>query len=254
MFHTLKNILPAVMLTAALTFGAAAPVAAADTALTKDAVEKIVHDYIMEHPDVILDAVNKFQQKTMEEKQKAAVDTNREYLFRDERSPVIGNPDGDVTIVEFFDYNCGYCKRVLPAVQELIESDKGVKVIFKDIPILGPTSETAAKWALAAQKSNKYFEFHTALMNHKGPITDETLTKIATDLELDPARLKKEAETTDVLLQIERNRSLFTQMGLGGTPAFIIGDEVVPGAVGLDDMKALVAKSRAKNQGDKKPK
>ena len=251
MFQTLKSVLPAVMLTAALSFAAATPVAAAAESLSKEAVEKIVHDYIMEHPDVILDAVNQYQQKTMEEKQKAAVDTNREYLFGDERSPVIGNPDGDVTIVEFFDYNCGYCKRVLPTVQDLIKADKGVKVIFKDVPILGPTSETAAKWALAAQKSNKYFEFHTALMDHKGPITDETLTKIATDLELDPSRLKKEAETTDVLLQIERNRSLFSQMGLGGTPAFIVGDEVVPGAISLDDLKKLVEKSRAQNKGGK---
>ena len=206
MFQTLKSFLPAVMLTAALSFAAVQPAAAAAEALSKEAVEKIVHDYIMEHPDVILDAVNQYQQKTMEEKQKAAVETNREYLFRDERSPVIGNPEGDVTIVEFFDYNCGYCKRVLPTVQELIKEDKGIKVIFKDIPILGPTSETAAKWALAAQKSNKYFEFHQALMSHKGPITDDTLSKIATDLELDPARLKKEAETTDVLLKIDRKR------------------------------------------------
>lgn len=255
MFQTLKSILPAVMLTAALTFGVLTPAAAAEEALTKEAVEKIVHDYIMEHPDVILDAVNQYQQRTMEEKQKAAVETNREYLFRDERSPVIGNPEGDVTIVEFFDYNCGYCKRVLPTVQELINEDKNIKVIFKDIPILGPTSETAAKWALAAQKHNKYFEFHTALMNHKGPITDDTLSKIATDLELDPARLKKDAETTDVLLQIERNRSLFTQMGLGGTPAFIIGDEVVPGAIGKDEMLKLIEKTRAQNKtgkGEKK--
>ncbi|HEX2752876.1 MAG TPA: DsbA family protein [Alphaproteobacteria bacterium] len=254
MFQTLKTFLPAAMLTAALSFAAAPPAAAAEEGMTKEAVQKIVHDYIMENPDVILDAVNKYQQRTMEEKQKAAVETNREYLFRDERSPVIGNPDGDVTIVEFFDYNCGYCKRVLPTVQDLIKEDKGLKVIFKDVPILGPSSETASKWALAAQRHNKYFEFHQALMNHKGPITDDTLAKIATDLELDPARLKKDAETTDVLLQIERNRSLFTQMGLGGTPAFIIGEEVVPGAIGKDDMKKLIEKTRAKAKGDKKDK
>jgi len=243
MFQTLKTFLPAVMLTAALTFAGAAPSAA--EGLTKEAVQKIVHDYIMEHPDVILDAVNQYQQRTMEEKQKAAVETNREFLFRDERSPVIGNPEGDVTIVEFFDYNCGYCKRVLPAVLDLIKEDKNLRVVFKDIPILGPTSETAAKWALAAQRHNKYFEFHQALMNHKGPLTDETLNKFATDLGLDPARLKKDAETTDVLLQIERNRSLFTQMGFGGTPAFIIGEEVVPGAVSKEEMKKLIDKTRA---------
>lgn len=253
MFQTLKSFLPAVMLTAALTLTAAAP-AAAEEAMTKEAVQKIVHDYIMEHPDVILEAVNQYQQRTMEEKQKAAVETNREFLFSDERSPFIGNPKGDVTIVEFFDYNCGYCKRVLPAVQELVKEDEGLKVVFKDIPILGPTSETAAKWALAAQRHNKYFEFHQALMNHKGPITDETLTKIATELELDPGRLKKDAETTDVLLQIERNRSLFTQMGFGGTPAFIIGEEIVPGAVSKEEMQKLIAKTRAAAKGEKKDK
>jgi len=255
MLQTLKTFLLAVMLTAVLSFAAVTPAVAAAESLSKEAVEKIVHDYIMEHPDVILDAVNQYQQKSIEEKQKAAVETNREYLFRDERSPVIGNPDGDVTIVEFFDYNCGYCKRVLPTVQELVKEDKGLKVIFKDIPILGPTSETAAKWALAAQKQNKYFEFHQALMNHKGPITDDALSKISTDLELDPTRLKKDAETTDVLLQIERNRSLFTQMGFGGTPAFIIGEEIVPGAVSKDDMQKLIEKARAnKPKEDKKDK
>lgn len=252
MFQTLKFQFPAIASALLLSCALAAPAVAADAPLSKEDVQKIVHQYIMDHPDVILDAVNQYQQKSMAEQQQAAVETNHEYLFKDQRSPVIGNPDGDVAIVEFFDYNCGYCKRVLPTVQELINEDKGLKVIFKDIPILGPTSETAAKWALAAQKQNKYFEFHTALMQHNGPINDDVLSKIASTLELDVNRIKKDVESTDVLLQLERNRSLFTQMGLGGTPAFIVGDEVVPGAVSKDDMKKKIAEQRAKAKAGKK--
>lgn len=252
LFQTIKTKLPAMMAALLLSCAVAAPAGAADAPLSKEDVQKIVHQYIMDNPAVILDAVNQYQQKSMAEQQQAAVETNREYLFRDQRSPVIGNPDGDVAIVEFFDYNCGYCKRVLPTLQQLIDEDKNLKVIFKDVPILGPTSEMAAKWALAAQKQNKYFEFHTALMEHNGPVNDDVLGRIAGRLELDINRLKKDVESTDVLLQLERNRSLFTQMGLGGTPAFIIGDDVVPGAVSKDDMKKKIAEQRAKAKAGKK--
>jgi len=224
---------------------------AADTALTREAVEKIVHDYIMEHPDVILTAVDQYQQKTQEERQNAALESNRDVLFNDERSPFIGNEKGDVVMIEFFDYNCGYCKKVLPSVQALVEEDKNLKVIFKDLPILGPTSEIAAKWALAAQKQQKYFPFHLAMMEHQGPINDDVLVKAAKAADLDIDRVRKDIDTTDVLLQVERNRSLASQMGLGGTPAFIINDIVVPGAISKDDMKAKIEEARSKVSGKK---
>lgn len=242
MFQTLKTFLPAVMLTAALTFAGAAPSAA--EGLTKEAVQKIVHDYIMEHPDVILDAVNQYQQRTMEEKQKAAVETNREFLFRDERSPVIGNPEGDVTIVEFFDYNCGYCKRAYPTIKEVLAQDKKIRLVFKELPILGPTSETASRFALAAHAQGKYHDFHERLMTNKVPVNEDVLIQIATDLKLDLNKLRADAEGTEVMMQIERNRALAQQMAINGTPAFVIGNRVAPGAIPKAEILKMIEETR----------
>jgi protein-disulfide isomerase len=205
-------------------------------ALSKTEIEQVIHDYIMAHPETIMESVDQFQKKAQESRFGDAVEKNKDALFKDTSSPEIGNPKGDVTVVEFFDYNCHYCKDALPELKKMLEKDKKVRVIFKDFPILGPTSETASKWALAAHKQGKYFEFHKALMENKQPISDEVLEKIAKDVGLDLDKAKKAAEGTDVLIQIEKNRSLATNMGLSGTPAFVIGTEIVPGGMRADVM------------------
>lgn len=235
----------------------AAPVQAQESttatagALSEKRVEEIVRDYIMNNADVILKSVDEYQRKGISARQNDALQQNHAELYQNERAPVAGNPKGDVTIVEFFDYNCGYCKHVLPDVKKLIETDKNLKVIFKEFPILGPTSELASKWALAAHKQDKYFAFHQRLMERKGPINEEALSDVAKAVGLDVAQAKKDAAGADIATQLEKNRSLGGQLGLAGTPAFIIGEEVVPGAVPLSDMRAKVAEARKKAAGAK---
>jgi protein-disulfide isomerase len=213
--------------------------------LTKAEVEKIIESYLLNNGDKILKSVDDYQRKSMQDKADAAIKQNAEALFGDPRTPFIGNEKGDVTVVEFFDYNCGYCKHALPEIQALIESDKNVKVILKDLPILGPSSETAAKWALAAHKQGKYFAYHTKLMQNTGKISDDLLEKFAKDLGLDVAKMKADIEGTEILLQLEKDRSLASDLGIGGTPAFLIGNHLIPGAATLDVMKQKIAEIRA---------
>jgi protein-disulfide isomerase len=222
----------------------AAPAAMADE-LTKAEVEKIIHEYIMSHPTDILDSVQQYQEKSMREKSQDAVKNNKDDLY-DTASPIAGNPKGDVTLVEFFDYNCGYCKKVTPDLDKLIEQDKNLRVMFKEFPILSPTSEMAAKWALAAHKQDKYYAFHEALMKNRTPLDEAVLEKIAKETGLDVEKLKKDAEGTDIMMQIEQNKSLAGNMDIRGTPAFVIGDEMAPGAIGLSEMKRMIEKARAK--------
>ncbi len=228
---------------------AAAVPAAATTTIEKSAIEAIIKDYIMNNPTVIMDSVDQFQKRTMREKSAGAIKTNEQYLSKDDGAPFLGNPDGDVKVIEFFDYNCGYCKKVLPELIQLTEKDKNVKIIFKDIPILGPTSETAAKWAVAAHMQKKYFPFHKNMMDHKGPINDEVLEKAAKDAGVDVEKLKKDIEGTEVLMQIEKNSALAGQLGITGTPAFVIGEDIVPGALPIEEMERLVQEARKNKTG-----
>lgn len=234
----------AAAMAATLPVRAEAPAAAAG--LDRAAIETIVREYIEANPQVILDAVDNYQKKTLRERSSEAIKNNVGYLFDDDDAPYLGDRGGDVRIVEFFDYNCGYCKKVLPELQKLTEKDKKVKIIFKDFPILGPTSETSAKWALAAHKQKKYFAFHKAMMEHRGPINDEVLAKAAKEAGMDIAKAKEDAESTDILMQLEKNRALAGQLGISGTPAFVVGDMVVPGAAPVEELEKMVADERKK--------
>lgn len=240
MFQSVKKfVIPAVMLTASI---AAMP---AQAELTRDDVNVMIKSYIMENPQLILDSVNEFQRRSQQERQTAALAANKDELFNNERSPVLGNPKGDVTIVEFFDYNCHYCKEVFATLYELTQEDKNLKVVFKDFPILGPTSETAAKWALAAQQQDKYFEFHKKLMEHKGALKNEDITAAAKDIGLDVDKARMYVDGTESLLQIERNRGLANQMAFNGTPAFVINDEAFSGVPAKEELKKKIADKRA---------
>lgn len=224
---------------------------AQEKAMTKADVEKMMHDYILENPQLILESVSNFQKKSMEERRSGAMTKHRDELQKDDGSPIAGNLNGDVTIIEFMDYNCHFCKDAFVTVDALIKADKNVRVVFKDYPILGPSSETAAKWALAAQKQKKYYEFHKALMQNKQPIDDDLLAKIAQDVGLDVEEAKKDAASGAVTMQIEKNRTLGGNIDVNGTPAFIIGDEVISGAMKLDAMQKKVSEQRGKKAGKK---
>lgn len=212
--------------------------------LSKADIEKIVHDYILDNPQVILESVNEYQKKSTQARQDNALEKNKDFLFKDNGDPEAGNPEGDVTIVEFFDYNCHFCKSAFADVQDLVKKDGKVRVVFKEFPILGPSSETAAKWALAAHKQKKYFEFHKALMGNKEPVNDTLLEKIATNVGMSVDQAKKDITGTEILLQIEKNRSLANQLGINGTPAFVIGKEIIPGGIPLEEMERKVAEQR----------
>ncbi len=246
-YASLKSLLIAALVAGASMTApalAAAPAAADKAVLDKTAIEKIVEDYIIAHPETILKSVDDYQQKTMADHQTRAVKANATALYEDDSAPFIGNPKADVVLVEFFDYNCGYCKKAFNEIKGLADGDKNLKIVFKDFPILGQTSETAAKWALAAQKQKKYIEFHTAMMNNRQQITDALLEKVAKDAGLDVAKAKVDAEGTEILIQIEKNRTLATQMGISGTPAFVIGQEIMAGVATADQLKAKIADVR----------
>ena len=147
------------------------PTNAQDSAMTEQDVQVIVKEYLLNNPEVVVEAIQAFQNKEREKLEQAFKDQlkrSQDKLYNDEGSPVAGNPDGDVVMVEFFDYNCGYCKKALKDVQAALENDDNLKVVFKEYPILSDSSRMAARWALAADKQGKYFEFHQALMEHSG--------------------------------------------------------------------------------------
>jgi protein-disulfide isomerase len=234
------SILPAAAL-AAVSFASGA---LADKPLTKADVEKIMHDYIVEHPQEIMDSVNTYQTKAVQTREAEGLKKNKDILLRDSTSPDAGNPKGDVTVVEFFDYNCHYCKGALPAIQSLLEKDKNVHFIFRDFPILGPSSDQASRWALAAQKQKKYYEFYKAMMNNKSPIDEDMLAGLAKEVGMDVEQARKDAASSATSLQLERNRTLAGELGISGTPAFIIGDQIIRGAVPLEDMEHVIADER----------
>jgi protein-disulfide isomerase len=228
-----------------------APLASAEeTGITpqqKTDIEKIVHDYLMEHPEVIRDAIQALQAKEEQSKadaQTQAVLENKDALFNDPATPVAGNPMGDVTVVEFFDYHCPYCKAVASPLQKLTEEDKGVRLVMKEFPILGPDSLLASKAALAAVGQGKYWEFHQALMEHRGQFDMEVIKTIAAKVGLDPAKLEADMNGDKIKPMIAANHDLAESLSIGATPTFIIGDQVVEGAVPLEQLKDLIQKAR----------
>jgi protein-disulfide isomerase len=226
----------------------ALPVQAADLSpKMRGQIEEVVKSYLLENPEIIREASAALAAR--EEAQKAeavakALAGSRDALERDPGSPVGGNPQGDVTVVEFFDYNCGYCKRVAPAVRALIEADANVRVVYKEFPILGPSSLLAAKAALAAQRQGKYVVFHEALFELP-EISEVTLKDLSGRLGLDHARLVKDMEAPEIAAQITRDTELARLLDINGTPGFVIGNRLVPGAIDTQTMQQIVEAERA---------
>lgn len=226
-----------------------APPARALEPESRRAVEEIVRDYLLKHPETILESVQAHQSR----QQAAERDRIRELLVARQREivsdptgPVGGNPEGDVTVVEFFDYRCGYCKAVAGTVQQLVAEDRGVRVVYREFPVLGPESVTAAQAALAARGQGKYVELHEALMKASEPLTWPAISRVAAGVGLDVARLERDMKAPEVRAAIERTRTLARDLGIRGTPAFIVGSELAPGAVDLAGLKALVARARGR--------
>ena len=213
----------------------------------KGAIEEVVRDYLLKNPEVIEEAIGVLRAKRQEEERKraeAAIAENGEALHGHPMSPVSGNAQGDVTVVEFFDYRCGFCKRALPAMEALLKEDANVRVVWKEFPILGPVSVFAARAAMAADRQGKYYPFHLALMKEP-ELSEGKVLEIAVGAGLDLERLRRDMEDPAIQAYLDETHALAQEIGISGTPAFVVGGTLVPGAVDAARLKELVAAARA---------
>ena len=205
-------------------------------------IERIIKDYLVAHPEVLQEAIGEL------EKQTAGVRQHKEVLFNSAHQVTLGNPQGDVTMVEFFDYNCGYCKRALSDMLQLIKTDPNLKVVLKEYPVLGPGSLEAAQVAVAARMQDKtgkkYLEFHVKLLSGRGPADKTHALAAAKDAGFDMARLEKDLASDEVRETLRENMKVADAIGLNGTPSYIIGSDVVIGAQGYDVLKEKVDAAR----------
>ena len=216
--------------------------------LDREAVRKIVREYLFEHPEVIEEAIQVLRAKRESRQQdrvRAALRDHDKALRSHPMSPVSGNPKGDVTLVEFFDYQCGYCKQSLKPVRDLLETDRQLRIVWKEYPILGPVSRFAARVAMASKKQGRYLEFHVVVMGSRGKLTEDRVMAIAGSVGLDVQRLRRDMEDPAIDNYLDETIRLARVLGIRGTPAFVIGDTLVPGVVGGARLKELIAKARS---------
>lgn len=207
-------------------------------------LEKKVLEIIRNNPEIIMEAIKILQAKDAKNKQEQAdqnIKSKKQRLEDDKNAPILGNPNGEIIIVEFFDYNCGYCRRAFKTIMNLIADNNAVKVVMRELPILGDASVFTAKASLASQKQQKYEEFHVALMNNRSRNTEKSVLKIAKKIGMDIDQLQFDMNSSFVLDHIEESQKLSESLGISGTPAFVFGEKIVPGAIDLQAMKDLVA-------------
>jgi protein-disulfide isomerase len=224
---------------------------APSAALDEKKIVDVVHDYLTKNPEILVEMTNeldKRQQDQQAEQQQKVISDNADAIFRSQLAYTAGNPNGDVSVVEFFDYNCGFCRRALPEVVKLVDSDDKVRVVFKELPIFGDESEAAAKVALAAGKQGKYFEMHQKLFTEPGKADKDKAMRIATELGLDIPQLEKDMQDPSIQQSLDEAKELAQKLGLQGTPLYLIGDRVVPGAPDdlYDQLTAKIAEVREK--------
>ena len=212
--------------------------------ITDEQVKQLALEAILENPQIIMQAVAILEQRKRE-RAASASNTVRLQLEQDPNSPNLGNPDGDVTVIEFFDYNCPYCRKAGQTVQELLASDANVRVIYREWPILGEDSVFASRAALAARAQGKYEEFHWALMNGEGRASEASILKLARHLGLDVEKLQADMTSPAVEAHIAQSSALARTLGFTGTPAFIVGDRTAPGMLSTDEITTMVAEARA---------
>jgi protein-disulfide isomerase len=229
------------------TSGSAVP--AGMTSAEKERFDALIRQYILDHPEVVIESLQAYQARqraAAQQESRAALVALKDEIEKDPSAPVAGNTEGNVTIVEFFDYRCGYCKRVFPSIQQLIETDGNIRYVFKEFPVLGPESVTAARAALAVWnlQPDKYFPFHTALMQARGGLTEQRILKIAEQVGLDPARVRDGMDDPRVEETLKKNAALAGQIKINGTPAFVIDGQLIPGAIDLATINHLVEAAR----------
>ena len=232
---------------------------AAQEALTQEhkrAVEALIHNYYMSHPEAFIEALKNAQNfsraSATNTANPAAIAARRNDLIADPRTPSIGNAHGDVTIVEFFDYRCPYCKRVHSSIADLVKDDPNVRILYKDLPVLGPESVFAARAALAASMQGAYQHMHDAMLEATSPLTNDTVMALAEAAGLNKTRLQQDMNAPEVDAALARNADLAKALGIRGTPSFVVADTVIPGAIEPSGMRKLVEASRQGLHADNK--
>jgi len=202
----------------------------------------IIREYLIQNPEVLREAFQALERKQQEADAKAAqakIGERAADIFRAPGDLVAGNPEGKITLVEFFDYNCGYCKRSLPDLLKLVEENKDLRVVMKEWPILGPGSLYASKAAIASREQGKYWDFHLALMEERG-IDEAKVLEVAKRVGLDVEKLKADMEKAEVQAMIDRNMNVAESLNIQGTPAFLVDEQLFPGAVGFGALAEAV--------------
>ena len=220
---------------------------AQDDAITEARVRELVRETLLANPEILMEAIAILEDRAAQDRVTGSAEmiaAQRQLLERDPNAPVLANADGDVTIVEFFDYNCPYCRRVVPAVEGLIEADPGIRLVYREWPILGEGSVFAARAALAARQQGLYAEFHAAMMGMNGRAEERSVLIIAEEIGLDIDQLRADMEAPEVAEHIETSMRLAELLGITGTPTFILGNNLVPGAVEQDVLQRLVDEVR----------
>lgn len=223
---------------------AAVPGAAIGTA-DKAAIEKIVHDYILDHPEIIPEAMTRLQNREVTQ----LLESNRDEIEKPFAGAAAGNPKGDVSLVVFFDFACPYCRQGHKDVARLAAEDKGLRIIYRDFPVLSPASEEAAMAALSAAQQGRYERFHNAMFENPGKVAHERTVAMVRTAGLDEMRTAKDLESPALKAEIKKNLELGRALGLTGTPSYVVGDTILSGAVGYDALKEAVAKAREVKAG-----
>lgn len=249
----MTRLFPFFSVLAALLLFAGMTIAQDATPLSKDEVKSLVEEYIKENPAVIIESLQNFEIEQREQEEAAANErlSNHEDYLKTGDLPRVGNPEGDVKIVEFFDYNCGYCKQAFNDLQILLQADPNVEVTFVEMPILGEPSLEAAKWSMAAEaQEDKYFNYHGAIMSFSGPKTEANLRTLAQSAGLDVEALTVAAKDPSVLDRIEKNIQVARDIGIRGTPGFIVNGEIYRGYLGYEGLKAVIDEVRMSNEAE----
>ena len=226
--------------------------------MSQEQFERRVRDYLLAHPEIIGEVINRPAAKQVEldaAKARVALQAHDAEVFHDPDSPIGGNPSGNVTLVEFFDYNCPYCKMMAPLITQAETADPWLRIVYKEFPILGPGSVFAAKAALAANKQGKYTAFHRALYQARGHVDETKVLEVAAAVGLDVARMQADmqADMQDKAMEsiLERNIKLGQLLHITGTPGFVVGDQITTGAMDFDALQSLIGEARSANQATK---
>jgi len=217
------------------------------TALQKNEIRNTVREYLLENPQVVVEAIEKIrsqQQRSEGRQQENAVTARADQLYNSRSDPSVGDPKASVTIVEFFDYQCPYCRRMAQQLAELNEEDPDLRIVYKEFPVFGPASTLSAAAALGAARQGKYEEFHLGLMAIRGAPSERSIFRLAERIGLDAGRLRADMNSATPQRIFQRNRQLAQELGIRGTPAFVIGDQIIRGAIEIGRLRELIAEQR----------